>query len=122
MQLAAAESLERVEDPNDANETNPAPAPAGGGSKFVVQSVALLVCLGAYTFGPLFVNWSVVVDVSPEAEATVLSLPARDGAKKWYDVTLSYQPGINKLFVEKKDKRRQCRRCRSFRRGYPLTR
>jgi len=66
----------------------------------LVQCTMLVVCLCCYTFGPLLVNWSVVVNVPPEAEATILTLPARSKSQRWYDVTLAHQPGMTMLYVE----------------------
>jgi len=106
MQYALAASLERVDDVDDDHddETNggvPAPSPASEpGHGAVVRSMALLVTLLVYTFGPLLVNWSVVVNVPPEAEASILALPARNETTRPYGVTLAHQPGIAKLYVE----------------------
>jgi len=90
--LATVESLVRVDSSDD----------IGGfeALKAAIKTIMLLLALAAYTFGPLLVNWSVVVQVPLEGEATVLTLPAIDQPKQWFGVTLGHQPGMAKLYVE----------------------
>jgi len=98
--LAHAESLVRVDEdsvsPSDEDDEDSDSLVV----RTVVRGVMLLLALCAYTLGPLLVNWSVVVHVPPHAEATRLTLPARDKAHSWYDVKLAQQPGTTKLYVE----------------------
>jgi len=65
-----------------------------------LQILMLLLALCAFTFGPLLVNWSVLVDVPIEAQATIVMSPARNKAKNWFGVTLAHQPGTTELYVE----------------------
>jgi len=91
--LATAESLVKVASGDDERRERP-PRIA------VVRVIMLLLGLCAYTFGPLLVNWSVLVAVPPAAEATILTAPARSRAQSWYGVTLKHQPGTAELYVD----------------------
>jgi len=110
MHYSLAQSLEKVDDltetdEDEANQGVSAPLPpSAAGHRFVVQMIVLLVALLVYTFGPLLVNWSVVVNAPPEAEACILTLPARAETKSRYGLTLAHQPGIAKLYVEDVEK------------------
>jgi len=88
--VANAESFSSFYD-----EKNDSPAP-----KAVRQGVMLLLGLCAYTFGPVLVNWSVIVNVPPSAESTMLAIPARVEAHRWFGVALNRQPGMTELYVK----------------------